>query len=80
MKLKYLAVPLFLLAVTAAVLFVALLIINLTGCHDPLVAHIKSRYPNCEVLKVEDTSRGDQEVTIQCPLSAPKTIRVKRRK
>jgi len=77
MSFKHFAVPLILLVGCLGMLLLATMI-ALCGCHDPLLEHIKSRYPNCEVLKVEDTSFGDQEVTIQCPLSAPKTIRVKR--
>lgn len=82
MKLRDLIYPL-LLAITIALLVAVVLLLlafGLSGCHDPLVEYVKRQYPNCEVLKIEDTSFGDQEVTLQCPMSAPKTIRLKQRK
>lgn len=79
MKSGYIAIPLFFLVLTAVVLFIALLVVNLSGCHDPLISVIHQRYPHCEIMKIEDASFGYQEITIQCPLSPPKTIRMKRR-
>jgi len=79
MKLKHIAIPLLFLALTFFVLFVASLVVNLSGCHDPMLSYVQHRYPGCDVLKVEDADFGYQEITIQCPMSPPRVIKMKRR-
>lgn len=47
----------------------------LLSCSDPMVQVVKSKYPNCDVLKIDETDSGRYDVIIQCGNTPPRKIR-----
>ena len=62
------------LFILAAICIVLSLVI---GCTNPLLAHLRQKYPNCDVVKLEEVDLGYTKAILQCgPLV--KEIRVKK--
>jgi len=51
----------------------------LTGCSDPIVKTLKTKYPQCDILKVEEI-KGYQKAILQCPGNNIKEVKLKKRK
>jgi len=50
------------------IVFLMGLILSLVyGCTNPMVGYVEARYPNCQVVKLDEQRSGDMvEVTLQC--------------
>ncbi len=80
MSFRNVLLPFMFVAIAVAAALVAFAVANFSGCAaDPVVGYLNRRYPHCEVLKIEDAPFGHQQATIQCPMSPPKVVKIKRR-
>jgi hypothetical protein len=51
-----------------------------SGADRAMLRYLEHRYPNCAVLKIEEAPFDQRDVTIQCPMSPPKVITIKRQR
>ena len=62
--------------VITVILFLSI-IFSFSGCRDPMVSVLKAKYPNCDVLKVEEEG-SYTKATIQCPGNDIKEVKIKK--